>query len=145
MKNLLLVLFVFAGFASMAQQKINADQLSSDWTLLAVQNGVELYVQKSDCKVGNVEKPFTYGFLKVVNTTSEEKNVSFNIHLFYTDGCAGCDNPNEEYKYVNVPANESISTDCNFENGQLALLIRNPLQTDLQEFTHLSLIDLKVD
>ncbi len=145
MKNLLLVLFVFAGFATMAQQKMNAEQLSSDWTLLAAQNGVELYIQKIDCKVGNVEKPFTYGFLKAVNTTDQEKNLSFNIHLFYTDGCAGCDNPNEEYKYVNVPANGSVSTDCSFENGQLALLIRNPLQTDLQEFTYLSLIDLKVD
>jgi len=145
MKNLLLVLFIFAGFTTMAQQNFNAEQLNSEWTLLNTDNGVELYIQKIECKVDGVEQPFTYGFLKVVNTTNQEQKVGINIQLIYSDGCVGCNNPNEDYKMVSVAANSTVACDCSFEdNPELGLLIRNPLQTNLQEFENLSLIDFKV-
>ncbi len=139
-----MILFVAVSFAASSQTELKADQIGADWTLITSQEGIEMYVQEGECKMGNVKTPFTYGFLRIVNTSSEAKNVSFNINLYYADGCAGCDNHNEEYTTVSVAANSSIETDCSFENGQLALLIRNPLQADYQDFKYLQLMDLKV-
>ena len=145
MKSIIAILLVFTGFTAMSQSKLNASEINSDWTLLSEKDGVKMYVQKGECQMGNVETPFTYGFLKVENTTNTEKHVNFNINLFYTDGCAGCDNNNGEYASITVAPNSSLEGGCSSQNGQLGLLIRNPLQTDYQEFTHLTLNDIKVD
>lgn len=144
MKSIITLLLVFIGSTAFSQS-LTANELNDNWTLLTEQDGIKMFVQKGECQMGNVETPFTYGFLKVENTTGSTKHVNFNINLFYTDGCAGCDNHNEEYSSVTVAPNSTIVGDCTFEEAPLALLIRNPLQTDYQEFKQLSLIDLKVD
>ena len=136
----------FFGLSASAQQsKINAENFSSNWTLLHEVDGIKMYVQKGDCKMGDVKTPFTYAFLKIENTTNVRKHLNFNINLYYADGCAGCDNANEEYVSISIEPNSSLSTDCSFNHGELALLVRNPLQSDYQDFKYLQLIDLKVD
>lgn len=144
MKSIFTLLLVFIGSTAFSQS-LNANEINDDWTLLTEQDGIKMYVQKGECQMGNVETPFTYGFLKVENSTTSTKHVNFNINLFYADGCAGCDNHNEEYSSITIEPNSVLTGECSFKIGQLALLIRNPLQTDYQDFKKLSLIDLKVD
>lgn len=149
LKNNLLVLLVVALFgitANAQQNKISAEELSSsEWVVLTDSDGIKMSVLKSECKMGDVKTPFTYGFLKIENTTNVRKHINFNINLYYADGCAGCDNANEEYVSISIEPNSTISTDCSFNHGELALLIRNPLQSDYQDFKYLQLIDFKID
>lgn len=145
--TLLLLLFISGLSVTVNAQeiRIDAEELTNKWTLFREKEGVKLSIQKGECKMGDVKTPFTYGFLKLENTSSEQKTVSFKINVYYTDGCAGCANTNEGWVTVTIDGNSTLSTDCSFDNGSLSVLIQNPLQSDFQDFSYLQLIDFKVN
>lgn len=137
---------VFVALSAQSQVSMSADELSNDWSFVKEENGIKMFIKTGECLMSNdPNKPFTYGWIKLENTTSTEKDVNFHFNLFYTDGCAGCDSHYEEYKSVSVPANTTLTTDCDFEINDLSILIRNPYQLEYQEFKSLTLTDLKVD
>jgi hypothetical protein len=146
-KSLLtLIALVFIGFSAQSQVSMNAADLKTDWSLLTEKDGIKMYIKKGECQMSNdPNKPFTYGWIKVENTNSSAKYVEFHFNVLYADGCAGCDSHANEYKTVSIPANTTLTTDCEFKTPELGLLIHNPYQLNLQEFKSLTLTDLKVD
>ena len=73
MKSIITLLLVFMG-SSAFSQSLTANEVNGDWTLITEQDGIKMYVQKGECQMGNIETPFTYGFLKVENTKIDDKN-----------------------------------------------------------------------
>lgn len=143
-----IILFAFIlvlGFSSQAQDLVLANEINSEWKLLKEQNGVELYISTEGCKVGPLEKPLEYIFVKVVNTTDENKDVYFQLALHFDEGCVGCDDKNESKRAINIPANSTLTGDCSFEYGELSYLIINPNYTDTRILESLELIKFKID
>ncbi len=138
-----IAIIFFLGFSSFSQSKIDSENLTENWSSLYSQDGLEISCRKTKCKLDGVEKEFTYGFLQVKNTSSEDKQIQFSIVLDYTDGCTGCDNPNEDVRTILVKANSSITTDCTFNNSTLSFLINNPYQLDHKVLNTLRLVGFK--
>ena len=135
-------LFMFFGMTSFAQNKIEANDLTSEWTLLSSKDGVELYIQSGECTMGNVPEAFQYGMIKLINSNSTEKTVVYNIERHYSDGCVGCNKTDEDVSIISIPANSTITGNC--ENG-ISVLIKNPLQTMYLEFNYLQLTTFKIN
>ncbi len=143
MKSLLLAsFFLFLGMNTFAQNKIEANDLTQEWTLIQSVDGVEMYIKYGECQMGNIQEAFEYGMLKIVNTTNSEKQITYNFEILYSDGCVGCDTNEDEYSSIIIPANSTKTGDC--ENG-LSVLLKNPLQTALTDFQYIQLTTLKVN
>lgn len=145
MKNILLLsAFSILSLLSFAQIEVSMDEMRSDWKLIKQENGVEVYVSVMECTMGNVKEPFLYGSVKVVNTTSEVKNISFTYELFYTDGCSGCGATDEYSKYIRVNGNSTSEGDCEFTKPESTILLVNPLQTEMTELNKLIINNFKI-
>jgi len=136
------VIFMFFGMTSFAQNKIEANDLTAEWTLLTSKDGVEMYIQSGECSMGNVPEAFQYGMIKLVNSNSTEKTVVYNIERYYTDGCVGCNKTDEDFSIVVIPANSTITGNC--KNG-VSVLLKNPLQTMYLELNYLQLTTFKIN
>jgi len=135
-------LFLLLGMTSFSQNKIEASNLTEEWTLLHSSDGVEMYLKYEECTMGNVPEAFQYGMIKLVNSTAVEKTIVYNIEKHYTDGCVGCNMTDEDVSVVVIPANSTIIGDC--ENGT-SVLIKNPLQTMYLDFNYLQLTTIKIN
>jgi hypothetical protein len=138
-----LLSLVFMGFSASAQTSMEADKINNDWTLLTVQDGVEIFIKKEKCNVG-AEKLFTYAFIKFNNTTSSSKKVEFSVEMYFDSGCIGCGDITEHMQYIEVPASSSIEGDCSFDKSELSLLVNNPYQLDAGTLESVRLIQLKI-
>ena len=139
-KTLILISLLTFGAQVHAQEKISSETLTIDWSQISQKDGVIISLKKEDCKIIGVDKLFTYGFIKIENTTNEAQNLQFIVQRNYTDGCVGCEHKDEYTKTVNIPANSTISAVCGSENSQLTFLINNPFQLDHKELVDLILI-----
>ncbi len=138
----IIAFFLLLGVNTFAQNKILANDLNQEWTLLDTQKGIEIYIKHGECQMGNIKEAFEYGMLKIVNTTNSEKMVIYNIENYYTDGCVGCDTNEDEYTAIIIPANTTKIGNC--ENGY-SVLIKNPLQTAFTDFQYIQLTTFKVN
>ena len=130
-------------FSSLSQSIVKSENLTEEWQSISNKDGVEILLRKSICKKEGVDKDFSYGFIRIINSTNEEKDIQFRIELTFTDGCTGCDNSNEDIKTIHLKPNASVETDCSFSNAQLSFLINNPFQLDHKELVEVLLTDFK--
>ena len=106
------IAFVFAlfiGFTSFSQDVIKPSEISSEWTLVKEQDGIKMYISTEGCKVGPLEKPLEYIFIKIENLNSESKNLYFQFGLHYDEGCEGCEEHKESERAINIAAKASAS------------------------------------
>ncbi len=136
------ILFIIIGTTSFSQDKISANDLTKDWTLLHSENGVEMYIKYGECTMGNIAEAFEYGFIKIVNTNSSERTLIYNIETYYADGCVGCDTHEDEYMTIVLQPNSTIIGAC--DTGH-TLLLKNPLQSQYVDFTYLVLTAFKTN
>lgn len=139
-----MALFAFLIIGSVNAQELSSGQLSDQWTLLKEEGDIQLYVRKDECKMGSLEKPFSYTFIKIVNNGTTEHTVDFNLAVHFENECIGCVANFENTKHINVSANSSLETGCSFENGALAVLIQNPNFGDHRIFQGLELKNFKL-
>jgi len=89
-----------------------------------------------------------YVFLKISNLTSADIQISFRADIFYVgSGCVTCDNP-EYIQRITVPANTSISADCNFMttgNRQLVIFKKFINKTNYREFEKFEISQIQVN
>lgn len=144
--NRILVFFcaLFIGLAANAQS-LSKDEINSDWTLVMSQDGIEFYAKTQECDLAPGKLPFEYAMLKVVNTTSENKYVTYNIAMHFEEGCSGCEESSETNYVVQLDANSSVEGDCNFEVRGLAGLMNNPNNPLNWHFTSISIEFLTVE
>lgn len=82
---------------------------------------------------------FEMHFLRLTNKTDHAITVKFRIEYYYGGNCTTCNN-NEYYHTFTIPANSSITTDCDKlkeQNGHLGILSRylnRDFGTDLDKF-----------
>ena len=143
-KILLSSMFSILSLMSIAQIELSMADIRTDWKLIKQESGVEVYLSSLECTMGNVKKPFIYGSLKVINTLSEQTNISFTYELHYMDGCSGCDASDEYSKFITVEGNSMSTGDCAFINPENTILLVNPLQTEKVELNKLVINDFKI-
>ena len=142
-KRSVLAIFAILSLGNvMAQNTLGAEELSSAWTLLKEEGDVKFYIRKDECQMGSLEKPFSYAFIKIENSSSAAKTVDFHVAVHFQSECVGCDANAETVKSVTVEANSSVETDCKFENGHLSVLIQNP-NFDSRVFKEIELMNFK--
>ncbi|MCH2224368.1 MAG: hypothetical protein MK066_06315 [Crocinitomicaceae bacterium] len=141
----ILAMFSFLIIGNVNAQDMSSSQLSKQWTLLKEEGDIQLYVRKDECKMGSLEKPFSYTFIKIVNNGTTDHTVNFDLAVHFENECIGCISNPETTKHIKISANSSLETDCSFENGALAVLIQNPNFGDKRIFTGLELKNFKLN
>lgn len=67
-----------------------------------------------------------YVFVKIENTTNQEKTVDFSIALDYLEGCSGCSYDSEFRTSITLGAGETITGDCDFKSRGTSRIVANP-------------------
>jgi uncharacterized protein YcfL len=109
------------------QSLVKADQLSSEWTLLGSNEQVNFEISRSECQISTVSKPFDYAFVKITNKTNSEVQVNFQLGSWFNGECVDCETTAETVRSITLKPNSAQIGDCTFANGQLSVLIKNPL------------------
>jgi len=104
----------------------STESTNNDWNEITRQNGVVFYVKRAYCDVIKGQKPLYYSFMKIVNTTGENYQLSFNFGLQYEEGCSGCEDFTEHHVTMILTPNQIIEGECDFKNVGLTRLIVNP-------------------
>ena len=123
LKNSLLLFTLLFSFHSFSQVKPTK---SENWTILKEVKGVKFSTRLSDCSTIEGQKPLTFSFLKIENTTNQLVSLSFDFALAFKEGCDGCV-PNPECAVtISVPARETVEGACSSDNNPLSRLVTNP-------------------
>lgn len=101
-------------------------QLTETFTLLSEKDGIQVYAKQSDCPVEDVSYNYSYMLLQIRNTTSLIKELTFNVELYYNEGCNGCNGSDESVVHLTLQPNEIISGDCLNHQLKLSRFIENP-------------------
>lgn len=144
-KLTLLLSFLVVGSLSFAQDKVNISEFGASATNLYNSNGLEISAVKEECSINEGQKDLVFAFLTFENTTSQEMNIVFSIAQYYDNGlCNGC-NEEGEYTYaLTIPANSSISGDCNFEKSGTHVTLDNPNLAKEFSLVSLSITNLEI-
>ena len=134
----LLLVMLFISSQSFGQTLTRA-QLSSEWQIIAQQDGVDVYVKEQNCDLNKNGKPVIFSMLKIVNTTNQEKSVSYKYMHQYDQGCDGCGESSERNFTVNLEPNAQIEESCDIKNAGLSLSIYNPNVTSSWKFESVSI------
>lgn len=113
-------LILLAGFLYLTVSNLHAQ---SSWTSLQTINQVNIeYSEPVNCNFSQGTVQAEYIFLRINNLNAISKTVSFRIDSYYKgSGCGTCNN--DEYLFsFQVPANGTISADCNFTETGLSKL-----------------------
>jgi hypothetical protein len=87
---------------------------------------VEVYVQRQNCQLIPNQLPLEFLFIKLVNTTDKQVNVSYSIQTLYTEGCVGCDENPEGMVKTQVAASSDLAGNCENLNKGFYVLLNNP-------------------
>jgi hypothetical protein len=123
-KKLFSVLVALATIFSASAQSL--EQPNTDWVELTRKDGVIFWIKRQECSIVETQKPLQYAFMRIENTNAENKQLSFNFGIQYTDVCSGCDDFSENHVDLSISGNRTIEGDCSFENHLLTRLIYNP-------------------
>lgn len=124
----------------------SAGNLSNEWQLLNEQSGVQIFGRVQPCSMSkDLALPFDIAFLKIVNTTNEAKEVSYNFVIEYAEGCHGCNDELESFFMQKIEANSTIQEDCNFTHNGMSHVIKNPNFKGGWNFTKTRITNLKID
>jgi hypothetical protein len=98
----------------------------TDWQITENKEGVIFSTRRGNCEIFQGKKPLYYSFLRIENTGSEPKKLSFNYGLAFEEGCSGCDDDSESHVEITIGPNETLEGNCLFSNHLLTRLIVNP-------------------
>ena len=129
----------------------NFNAQSADWNLYRSVDGVELFTMKINCKPqkGGFDRDLI--LIKVVNTNSVIKSISWREQLWYNNKCVTCNSNSPEYiREFNVLANSQLIGECEgFDHPYLALFVqftdKDYQSQNIQVLTKFELQDLKIE
>ena len=98
------------------------------WKLMNQKNGIEIYGKHDLCLIEPAPNDYHFLSVKVVNTNTTEKEISFYIKNFYQEGESG--HRDENLTMITLEANETIEGSCMDENATLTRMIVNPQFVD---------------
>ena len=143
-RSALVVLLLTLTSSLFAQEK---DMVRADaWTELTSQDGISIEYQFVDCDLErNIKHEWV--LLRVTNTTSVAKEVSYDFHLWYNDKCTTCDKEDEYHQTITVPANGSLEGQCSFSDDRALHIISRMLNVpgSKDELTRFELANLTIN
>lgn len=113
MRSLFFFLFFFFINHSLIAQN------EAEWTLYKSVDGVEIYYHQVDCAALNIPSQVAY-ILKVVNTTSNSVQVSWDLAVWYNyERLTQNIKEGENHYILDLNPNESLVGDCEVPYGAL--------------------------
>lgn len=114
--------------SAFSQGKLNAEAITTDWSLFHEAKGVKFYAKK---EIHTNEGPLNveYVVVKLENTTGKEVAVSYSLAVHTNLGCTNCGST-EYLKTLKVPANSSIEGNPSKERSPMADLLVNHNRKD---------------
>ncbi len=125
MKSIFL-LFFLSTFSLIGQERIPYKSLSSDYTLIKSENGLNFYAKISKELIYADKAPFEFGIIKIENTTGKSVQVAYNFAVQYDEGCVNCNQATENYKWINLAAGQVIEGKSSNGTTPTSTLILNP-------------------
>src|SRR5690606_4531546 len=101
----LLLLFSFQGYS---QQAIPVSKLSSDWSLIQSEKGINFYAKLALAEVYEGKEPLQFALIKLENTTSKKATLIYNLASYFAEGCVNCGDSQEARKSIEIPAGETV-------------------------------------
>jgi hypothetical protein len=140
---LILVICIFCGINSFAQESLNTNEITSNWNVISQSSELTMLIRKEDVKVGPLKQPLSYLFLKIENNTSNEIVKDIQLAMNFSYGCEGCESNKENIRRFTIAPNSSIEGDNTFQKGELSYLINNPNFGEIKTLISIELIDIK--
>lgn len=140
----LLTAFLFVGMSSFGQTVAKTD-LTSEWQIIAQQDGVNIFVKEAHCDMNNNGKPIVFSMIKLENTTNEKKSITYNYIHQYDQGCDGCGEGSEKIYTINLEGNSQMEDDCSIKFNGLSSIIKSPYITTSWKFESVSINILSVN
>ena len=141
MKKLILLIVV-------AVLSFTAQSQSSDWLLHSSEKGISFYSKTAECHIVQEGLHQEMLLIKLVNTTSNDVTVSFNLEIWSEKIQMNKESMDEFYYSIPLKAGESIEGKCEqLMNSpyQLELFVRFlNMDTRGPIMTHFSIVNLKV-
>ncbi len=94
------------------------------WKLMQQQDGIEIYGKHALCLIEYAPNDYHFLSVKIINTNSDKKEVSFYIKSFYKEGESG--HRDENLTVVTLAPNEILEGDCMDKDATLTRMIANP-------------------
>jgi hypothetical protein len=145
MKNLFALLFIGLSVLSLSSQT-TADypiiERSTDWILYQEANGVQQYYMFAECNIPEEGFFREYVLIKIVNTTSETKQVDWDIVKWYGKNCNNCDEQSQEqHRSVIVEPNASLIGNCSLKTDKTLKMFSKFLNYQMEDWvlTHFEL------
>lgn len=139
--SLLMLCIIFLGLSVSAQESIQADKLTNQWTTFTTQDGLDISIRIDKCDIG-ADKEFTFAYLSFHNTTDREINVEYQLSAVYDNKCVACELNSEYSKSISISSQSSLEGVCGSESGQLTILLDNPYQVSMGDIKSIKLIQL---
>lgn len=119
------LLGLFSSFFLLASISFSQNQ-SSDfgvWKIMNEKSGVEIYAKHELCLVEYAPNEYHIMNLKITNTTSENREVSFYIKNYYEEGENGS---LENIAKLTLMPNQTVEGNCSGSEPFLSQMIANP-------------------
>lgn len=143
-QNIFVLCFLLISSQLIGQNNINYENINQEWSLIANQDGVNIFVMQTECNLDERFKPSTWLFYKLENTTNQSKTIEFTPAYTYDEGCVNCDDNKEYSLKFTVNANETIAGNCSFMNRNLTYCVHNPNLSGGWTLKNINLNQLKV-
>lgn len=95
------------------------------WNFKQEKEGVSIFTKDVFC---DVKQGFDRDLIlfKIVNSNNNDIQVSFKLNRWVDNVCLNCNsNSNEDYRFYNIQANQTIEGDCdNFRSTNLSLFVK---------------------
>jgi hypothetical protein len=133
MKNLLLAILLLFSLGAFSQTTI-----IENYTEVFKNNLVKVSVAEGEFKNESRNLSHSRYFIKYENLTDQEIEVTILKELHYGDRCYGCNDNEESYKTVTIPANSSLFYDENNTDKRFYFFVKDNngfIKSQLTDFT----------
>ena len=148
-KLILLCLLVFSGHIvwSQSTQNYPVVERSTDWILYQEADGIQQYYKFEECNLPSEGYYRENVMLKLVNITSVEKTVDWDVVLWYGPNCINCDEANlEQHTTIVVLPGSTREGTCELEREHSLKLFSRFLNYQFDDWvlTHFELRNFTV-
>lgn len=150
-KSLVISIFVFVFILNAKAQSQNELPSkifkSNNWTPYIEKDGIQLFYKFEECNIPSEGYYREMVLLKIINNNPQDKEISWDIVLWYKENCVNCDLSNiEQKRNISIPGNAQMEATCALEEGQTLKMFSKFLnyKFDDWELSHFELRNFSV-
>ena len=115
----------------------------TEWEIYFENDTVKIEYTYQNCDFSSTAKQEVIVF-KFTNLISQDISLNYKADIWHNDVCTNCEQESEESRYtIQIPSNETITTNCNNEWKRLAIFSAFITNDDEKRYASLTKFELK--